>query len=304
MRFHWQAATEAELPPGTASAAGALRPGEISKPARTPFGYVLIRLLSVENLPETPFEKALPILIELAKAPGKPTQRMNFAVYSYYQENRERFITPDTAEFRTWLVPDAKRKSGRFLRDIELRKRNGDSLEDTLGTQPMLVDQGRLPAPVFADLEPLLEYRKDEFIGPLKSEYGIWYFRTVKVSKGGRQLSLEEATPVITRELFRIKDNDPVRLALESRENKRLSRSQSMSLDYLEKKFRPNQEALAALRASPVKDSLERLYAAGTPEETKQAVELGLVQAGTQRQMDMDRSQWIETELSFRILEP
>lgn len=86
--------------------------------------------------------------------------------------------------------------------------------------------------------------------------------------------------------------------------NKRLSRSQSMSLDYLEKKFRPDQEALAALRASPVKDSLERLYAAGTPEETKQAVELGLVQAGTQRQMDMDRSQWIETELSFRILEP
>lgn len=301
--FRWQTFSGETLDSGITGASREMEIGQISEPVRTPFGFILMRPVSEISIPAVPFEEAIPDLIDLANTPRTQNRSPNFAIYSYYQEYRSLFLSPDTAELQAWLLPDRRRKSGGFLRDIESKRRNGAFLEDTSGTRPILIDEFRLPQSVQADLEPALSHRRGEFVGPIKSDYGTWYFRTLGIRKGGRPLSLEEATPSIAREILHLDESDPLQQIQSMRASKRMSRSLSLASSYLNKRFLPDRDALAGLRDSPLRDSLELLYAGGTPEEIAAVVESALVQAAINRRMGNEKSLWLRNELSIQFID-
>lgn len=252
----WTRVSSDELPREVMEKARAQGLDSVVKPTRTPYGFVLVRLASVRKIPATSYEKALPLLANLMNMDKGDNPFVDKAVASYYQQNMAAFLSPDTADFRAWLLPNFKRKAGRFARDIERSIRRGKPIEDTGRVEPITVAQADLPPEAQDKLEYFMPFRRSELLGPIRTRLGTWYLQPLEIRHGGRQLPLEQVKGKIERILFNTDVHDPVLVALDYGRQKQMGVRSSIVSEYLRNRHLPSPQELAALSANGKLDSL------------------------------------------------
>lgn len=161
-----------ELPAPARTTALALKPGGSAGPLRVPFGFLCLRYGDQRNLQDTPFDAALPLLIELClqpagSGPGRDSER---AAAKESGPGSDTTAEPGFARFQAWLrpAPAFRREEGR------------DPMEtDTAGLRPIERGERNLPADVLAMLAAFRPIRPGDLLGPLRSAFGVWYFRAL-----------------------------------------------------------------------------------------------------------------------------
>lgn len=197
----WRQIPAEDLPPSALAALQGAKPGEIAGPVRTAFGYLLLRIARVKRTPGLSFEEALPTLTALASLAPDREDAVKAGIELHYRERREWMVAPDTAVLNLWLIPEYKQgrqagtREGRTGRLALLRR-------DTSLVRPVKTEEFQLPPSLREKLGFFLPLRGREVLGPLKSEYGHAYFQSLGTKKGGRPLSLAEASPGIRKTLF------------------------------------------------------------------------------------------------------
>jgi hypothetical protein len=218
--WRWRSPPAEDLPSGAAAAAAALRRGEVSRPWKTPYGYLLLRWVSVRHRPEIPFEDAVPDLLALAMDPemgngktpkGAGTPASGSApggipeslVTKYYASHREAFRSPDTARFQAQLLPDAVQRRTRASRaegtaPVETTASAAEAPKgDGVFRPAATVGFFDLPPSVQRQLERFLPAESGAILGTFPSVFGTWRFKVLATAPGGRLLSLREARPAI-----------------------------------------------------------------------------------------------------------
>lgn len=221
----WRPLAEDDLPPELMSAATALQPGEMTRPIKTPYGHVILRLHSVRRIPDQRFEEAMPVLISLLHTPSGQDQRLEESVAAYYSRNAADFTAADTVQYRTWLFPEGKRKIG--VTKVERIR------EDTSKVKPITVHHHKLPSALREELELYRPVQVGELLGPIRSLFGIWYFQPLEIQTSNRRLSLAEASPRIRELLFGKTPLSPETVALQEAEAKDRDLWKSLVRDYL-----------------------------------------------------------------------
>ena len=219
----WIPFKEADLPRELSARTDSLQPGGFTRPVNTRLGFFLARVRQIRRLREVSFEEAFPRLVFLATR--DKFLRMDSVVAAkslkYYNAHREEFRIPDTLELTAWLVPyrlDGKGMSKRYLL-------SSDPGKDTARFAPRkisslwLAEGWRNRIQGLAKRKPVMA-RKDSkpFFGPLKGEYGQWYFRVDKAKKAGGFRSFAAARNEILEQLT-APEREPDTLASDSAKN-------------------------------------------------------------------------------------
>ncbi|HKP97982.1 MAG TPA: peptidylprolyl isomerase [Fibrobacteria bacterium] len=186
----WQSLARRELPPRAAAAADSLARGAVSRPIRVPYGFLIVRWVSLREFPEIPFEEAVPALLAYPQDNAAMRAADERQVSDYYASHQGDFRSPDTACFRAWLDPRPARKA---------------SAVDT-SRSPQAVGFWDLPRSVRAKLGLFLPCRPGTLVGPFGSGFGTWYFEAQGIRRGGTPLSLAQAKPIIARNIHGNRD--------------------------------------------------------------------------------------------------
>jgi hypothetical protein len=193
---HWSNLRSQDLPPEALPGVGNLAPGAMTAPIRTPYGFLVIRLVSRRILQDTSFQKAIPTLIALAATrPKEEASAHAQETTDYFKAHRGEFFLPDTVRFRTWLLPE--NRPMRLSRRLEQDRMRGD----TSGT-PREVEERQLPPRLRRELAYYRPFRNGDLLGPIRSVFGTWYLRVLEVRKGRPCLTSEEAKPAILAALY------------------------------------------------------------------------------------------------------
>ena len=199
------------LPPELLAAARPLALGETAGPIRLPFGFAYLRFEAVRKARDVSFAEALPALVLMRQSAAEESARREGAIAGYYQAHRQEFMSPDTASFRIWLVPDILARA---------RSASGKAIPlDTGRVRSRLLPQKELPAEVLARLAPL-PLMAGRLLGPLRTSYGTWHLQVLGVRPGGRPLALEECRSAIARTLFGGLDWNPGTEAIQASRSK------------------------------------------------------------------------------------
>lgn len=166
----WRLIEADDLPPPARGAALALRPGGATGPARLPFGFLCLRYGGRRNVPDTPFEEALPRLIDICSRPESSLPGKEAPPGSGPRERSESAADADPSRLRVWLRPGpaSPARSGK------------DPIgSDTAGLRPSESAERDLPADIRGRLDGLWPLRRGEMLGPMPSPLGIWYFQVL-----------------------------------------------------------------------------------------------------------------------------
>jgi hypothetical protein len=187
----WRKPERSDLPPGILALASTLAKGEVSKPWRAPFGFLLVRWQSVRRRAAIPFEEAIPVLLARSRLRDQDSARSARAresrVAEYYRAHRSEFRSPDTLRFRLLLLPDAHPALARPAISATRPAGGGRQLAGYFDLPPSLRDE----------LSAYLPARPGARIGPVPSAFGTWDFEILETAKGGAAQSLAEARPAI-----------------------------------------------------------------------------------------------------------
>lgn len=159
--------------PSPARATGlALKPGGSTGPLRAPFGFLCLRFGDQRNLQDTPFEAALPLLIELCLQPAdsRPGRNPERAVAKESGPGSDTTAEPGLARFQAWLRPAPA---------FPLKEGQDPIETDTAGLHPIERGETNLPADVLGMLAAFRPIRPGDLLGPLRSNFGVWYFRAL-----------------------------------------------------------------------------------------------------------------------------
>lgn len=232
----WSSLRSEDVPPQALPSVRGLAPGAMTAPVRTPYGFLVIRLVSRRTLPDTSFEKAVPTLIALSAArPREEALSRARGAADYFNAHRGALFLPDTVRFRVWLLPDTRpmRLSRRLASD---RMR-----EDTSGYRPREAEERDLPPRLRRELAYDRPFRNGEFLGPYRNVFGTWYLRVLEARRGRPCLTPEEAMPAFlaAKEEAAAQDGDrdaPIEAAsaaLAESESKRNGARNARIADYL-----------------------------------------------------------------------
>lgn len=284
-----QTLSSGDLTPALRTAAAGLRVGELSRPLKTPFGFVILRLKSVRRIPEAGYTDALPTLLALANRSVRGDLNVERALIEHYRANASDYLAPDTVTFRSWLIPGAGRLAG---------------LKDTSGIQPRAVADWELPAQVRAYLGEASDFRTGDVVGPVKAVFGTWILKAVAVRGGGRPLTLEQARPRMMKRLFGTENPDPVEMALVLVQSKEDDLRKHLASTLLERRAYPSDPELKDLLRSPKGDSLLASLPAELPapeRERRAMADLGRAEA--MQRLARNRDQWIRNGLTLQFIE-
>ncbi|MBN1984232.1 MAG: peptidyl-prolyl cis-trans isomerase [Chitinivibrionales bacterium] len=207
-RLPWLVTNNDYLPSEVLMAVDTLRSeGSFTKPVKTAFGFFILKLEEVIRFQEISFEEAKEKLILLAmKDRNEPHQNSSSdRFYEYYEWNKKRFVAPDTFSIVMWLVPSNADLQQKKTRSKSKGGNNAASAwHDALPRRSISAFSTDLPKDVRVALEE--RNRKtpgDTCVGPVASIYGTWYFKIMKIRRGGRQLPYSEVKGQIEEELGR-----------------------------------------------------------------------------------------------------
>jgi len=165
----WRWVDSDDLPPPARTRALSLKPGGSAGPLRVPFGFLCLRYGEQRNLQDTPYEEALPLLIELClRPPGSRPELERTANAS--APDADTTARPGFARFQVWLRPGPASPSNPGQDPIG---------KDTADLRPIERGEGNLPADILGMLAAFRSIRPGDLLGPLRSRLGVWYFRVL-----------------------------------------------------------------------------------------------------------------------------
>lgn len=191
--WRWRCPDRGDLPMEALALADTLAKGQVSRPVRVPYGYLLVRWNSVHRRVAVPFEEAIPMLLSLPDFPDPDSSRAfrdrESRVAEYFRAHRREFLSPDTVRFRIRLRPYTRTRAG--------GSKDMDALAQERPGETRLAGFFDLPPSVQSQLGRYLPLGAGERLGPLLTPFGAWDFEVLGTAKGGRSLSLAEARPLI-----------------------------------------------------------------------------------------------------------
>jgi len=188
----WRWIDSDDLPPPARAAALALKPGGSAGPLRVPFGFLCLRYGDERNLRDTPYEEALPLLIELCLQPAgsRPGRDPEPADAKESPPASDTTAQAGFARFQVWLRPGPASPP----------KQGQDPIgTDTAGLRPIERGEGNLPAEVLGMLAAFKPIHPGDMLGPLqpkRSKLGLWYFRVLSAPGMGSVLGPQAKAPV------------------------------------------------------------------------------------------------------------
>lgn len=179
--------TTENLPDTIALSAKSLKIQEY-KLLSTPYGFFLIRVTGSKKRHKVVFEESRDKLVylideEKKQAEGKPD---SIRALEYYKKHSDYFRTPDTILSRAWLVPF---DSNVLLSAMSDEEKQNLITSDTSNYNPLILFTHDLPVSVSTLL--LKSYHsnnKRQFIGPLCTELGRWYFSINSCIHGNKSI--------------------------------------------------------------------------------------------------------------------
>jgi hypothetical protein len=166
-----------------------LRVGSVSDLFRTPYGFFLVRIDSVQTRYEIPFEEAGKYVVPLAskqKWRGMDSLLLEKA-RSIYASNKRLNRLPDTLAVKAVIAPRELRDSIAMGKTITGKDKRVFITNDSLAGA-LSISSALLPPEVRDALLNGYEAagNKNTTIGPIPSRFGVWYFKVLeKKSLGG-----------------------------------------------------------------------------------------------------------------------
>jgi hypothetical protein len=151
---------------------------------RVPFGFLCLRYGDQGNLRDTPYEEALPLLIEICLRPtdSRPGPDSERSAARESAPASDTTCDPGSARFQVWLRPGP----------ASVPKKGEDPIgTDTAGLRPLERGERNLPADVLGMLAAFRPIRPGDLLGPLQSKrtnFGVWYFRALNAPGMGSVL--------------------------------------------------------------------------------------------------------------------
>jgi hypothetical protein len=166
--------------------------GRISPVIRTPYGFFIVRLDSMQTRWETSFQDAKDNVILLATKLKR--QNLDSALlaraFSIYKSNKRLNTVRDTLKVKVFLVPTYKIYSNQIEGSKSVIKANKLIGADTSGWGIGILST-KLPFDVRDSLLNRMESIKvtETIIGPITSRYGVWHFQVLARKQGGATVS-------------------------------------------------------------------------------------------------------------------
>jgi hypothetical protein len=121
-------------------------------------------------------------------------------VAEFYRAHRREFLSPDTVRFRIRLRPETRSYAG--------GRRDKGAFAEASPPGFRIAGFFDLPPSVQGQLGRYLPAGIGERLGPFLSPFGTWDFEVLGTAKGGRNMSLDEARPLILEALGRSGEPD------------------------------------------------------------------------------------------------
>jgi hypothetical protein len=215
----WQRADAQDLPRECAESTDSLDVGGYTGRITTRFGYFICRVARIEKTAEITFEKARQQLFVMLSSGsllyqnGAPLSENE--ARNYYKHHMKSFVSEDTLKLRVWLMPAARIPPN----DSCLMK-----------TRYIYSESIRLPEPIQQDLKRAVT--PDSIIGPLPTNYGVYFFQKKGVKKGGKQLIFKDVAAAICSKFASLPKTS---YALPKSEQERLWEDEAIAISYWHK---------------------------------------------------------------------
>jgi hypothetical protein len=155
--FLWQSAELQDLPKEAETPVSGLKPGEVSRPIRCPFGWLIASPVEIRELGAVSYEAAMPQLLALSAV-----QEPGLTVPVPGEAMEKDTLEP---ELRMWLIPYARTRARAFT---------PSSWKDTAGIRPMILRVSRLPPALLGEAAKALPWRTSFLV---KDKLGVFYLR-------------------------------------------------------------------------------------------------------------------------------
>lgn len=160
-RLPWIRRRSDELPASLSLPADTLPLGGLTRPLRTPYGWFLLRVAGIRNIPERSFAEARPQLYQMAVQGFRaiPEADLEREARDLYKQEASRFLSPDTLLLNLWLGPPEWPEAGRLLPDPRRKPPAGFKVRST-----------DLPSILLSRLEPVRKGtgKRTDTLGPVK----------------------------------------------------------------------------------------------------------------------------------------
>lgn len=185
----WKKSNWNALPDELVRSTDTLQLNEFSKPVKTGYGYFIAFLDSFHITDEIQFEDvSSKQLVYLATRDRwqNTDSIIEERAYSFYKQNRQKYVTPDTLLISGCLFPSGKDSA--FKSD----------------SQKSVISFKSTDLPDNARIEIEKTYKRNrkskKMTGPVKTIYGDYYFKVLKVKPGGIRLSFKDVYNDIARQ--------------------------------------------------------------------------------------------------------
>ncbi|MBN1980965.1 MAG: hypothetical protein JW795_05500 [Chitinivibrionales bacterium] len=178
----------------------------ITKPIKTPYGFFIFKIMEKRYHERIPFQDAIEklTLLSMKDKLEDGMDTVENKELKHYTENKGKYLTADTCLLRMWLTPypgdEKKRKGKRIHSNQPVHQTSG--WHDTARFRPLTVSSINLPKSLYTSISSKCNAPEmDSCIGPIKSIYGIHYFKLQYLRRGGKQLPFHEVRAEIQEEL-------------------------------------------------------------------------------------------------------
>ncbi len=189
----WDLLPQESLPSQLATASAKMSLGESKGPIHLPFGFAYLHFAQKKSTPNISFEAAVPMLISMQNVPKELEILREKVISDYYLAHRQEFLSPDTVQYRMWLLPNSHDKK-HFASPKNIQK-------DTTQIHSLVVQQFQLPEEIQEKLN-LYRVHVGHLLGPMRTFLGTWYFLPLNIRNGGMPIALLECRTQIARFLF------------------------------------------------------------------------------------------------------
>lgn len=187
-KLPWISSPMEKLPKTLTLPTDTLYENEFTKPIKTNYGFFILKIAQIENKKEIPFEEVRSHLIHMidkGESTLRPNEITDSEARNYYKHFKKHYRKPDTLHLKAWLVPTTSK-----LNEKRLGK---NEIENQTNWQPMEITNLLLPIDLQKRLQRLISQKDSvEFLGPVETQYGTWYFSIKSIIKANGYISFRK----------------------------------------------------------------------------------------------------------------
>lgn len=206
---------------------------------RCSFGFFIMGLRKIYTIREVSFEEAIPQLIYMRSMKDWKCPVTIEDVWNYYNNNDNRFISPDTALVNVKIIPQLFDKSHRSAAPCLFR--------DTMTMASLAVNVSSFPRSIREYCSDILSRNNDFTDGWVDLDFGFYCFKKVSYKPGSTVMHFEEVKDSIHNFLCSIEKEKMRDRILSKSESKKENRSYNYFSNAFLKSLYPDDKELNAL---------------------------------------------------------